>query len=385
MMDKRDYYEVLGVGKTASEDEIKKAYRSLAKKYHPDVSTEKNAEAKFKEVQEAYEVLSDATKRSQYDQFGHAAFDPTYGGGGHGAGFGGAGFEGFDFGDIFSAFFGGGRPGTQGASRNRPHKGADIQRRMTITFEESIFGKKETIKVPVFDECPSCHGSGARTNSDIRTCSRCRGTGEVIMESQTLFGRTQTRTVCPNCRGTGKEIGAKCPTCGGEGQIKVTKEVEIRVPEGIETGQQIRIEGFGNKGQNGGPNGDLYIVFDVTPSEVFAREGDDIVLTVPITFAQAALGADIEVPTLYGNVILKIPPGTQSNTKFRIREKGAPNVRTKIKGDEHIVIQVITPTKLTSEQRRLLEELARAEDASANKSAWEKFKNNYIRSKRPNA
>jgi molecular chaperone DnaJ len=384
-MDKRDYYEVLGVGKSASEDDIKKAYRGLAKKFHPDVSTEANAEAKFKEVQEAYDVLSDSSKRAQYDQFGHAAFDPTYGAGARGAGFGGAGFEGFDFGDIFSAFFGGGqRTGAQGG-RVRPRKGADIQRRMQITFEESIFGKKEVIKVPVYDECPSCHGTGARSASDVHTCSRCHGSGEVTMESQTLFGRTQTRTTCPNCRGTGKEITVRCPNCGGEGQVKITKEVEIRVPEGIETGQQIRIENFGNRGQYGGANGDLYIVFDVIPSDLFVREGDDIVITVPITFAQAALGADIEVPTLYGNVILKIPAGTQSQTKFRIREKGAPNVRSKVKGDEHIIINVVTPTKLTYEQRKLLEELGKVEDSATNKSAWEKFKANFIKSKRPNA
>lgn len=382
-MDKRDYYEVLGVNKSASEDEIKKAYRTLAKKYHPDVSTEANAEAKFKEVQEAYEVLSDSTKKSQYDQYGHAAFDQNYG---RGQGFSGQGFEGFDFGDIFSAFFGGGTRGQQsGGGQTRSRKGADVQRRMTISFEDSIFGKRETIKVPVYDECPTCHGTGARSASDIKTCSKCHGQGTVIMESQTLFGRTQTRTTCPNCHGTGKEITSKCPNCGGEGQVRVQKDVEIRVPEGIETGQQIRIENFGNKGQFGGPNGDLYIVFDVTPSDMFTREGDDIIITVPVTFSQAALGADIEVPTVYGNVVLKVPAGTQSGATFRIREKGAPNVRSKVKGDQHVILSVVTPTRLTYEQKKAFEDLAKLEDSTVNKTAWERFKAGFIKSKKPNA
>jgi molecular chaperone DnaJ len=369
-MEKRDYYDVLGVGKSATDDDIKKAYRTLAKKFHPDVSTEKDAEAKFKEIQEAYEVLSDSEKRSQYDRFGHQANNF---GGGPGGGFGG--FENFDFGDIFSAFFGGQR--TQDQGRARPRKGSDIQRRMTIAFEEAIFGKKEKIKVPTYDECHSCHGSGARSQSDIHTCSRCKGSGSVIVEQQTLLGRTQTRTVCPVCRGTGKEIVNKCSTCGGEGVVKVNKDVEIKVPEGIETGQQIRLEGFGNKGSFGGPNGDLYIVFEVKPSEVFVREGDDIIVSVPISFSQAALGADIEVPTVYGPVILKVPAGTQPNSKFRIKEKGAPNVRTKYKGDEHVIINVITPSKLSPEQRRLFEELEKLSGDVGSQNAWDKFKSNF--------
>jgi len=371
-MDKRDYYEVLGVGKSANDDEIKKAYRTLAKKFHPDVSTEKNAEAKFKEIQEAYEVLSDSEKRTQYDRFGHQT--NNMGGGGPGAGFGG--FENFDFGDIFSAFFGGGAR-SQDQGRARPRKGADIQRRMTIAFEEAIFGKKEKIKVPTYDECGTCHGTGARSASDIHTCSRCKGSGSVIMETQTLLGRTQTRAACPTCHGTGKEITNKCPTCAGEGVVKVNKEVEIKVPEGIETGQQIRLEGFGNKGASGGPNGDLYIVFEVKPSDIFTREGDDILVTVPISFAQAALGAEIEVPTVYGNVMLKIPAGTQPNAQFRLREKGAPNVRTKYKGDEHVIVNVLTPSKLTPEQKRLYEELEKLDTLSGTQNAWDKFKSNF--------
>ncbi|MGD9910415.1 MAG: molecular chaperone DnaJ [Candidatus Izemoplasmatales bacterium] len=372
-MDKRDYYEVLGVSKTASDDEIKKAYRGLAKKYHPDVSSESNAEAKFKEVQEAYDVLSDSTKRSQYDQFGHAGMNGGFGGAG---GFNGAGFENFDFGDIFSAFFGGGaRSG--GNQRNRPRKGSDIQRRMTITFEESIFGKKEVIKVPTFDECHVCHGSGAASSKDIHTCSRCHGSGFVTVEQQSLFGRTQTRTACPVCGGSGKEITNKCSNCHGDGVERVTKEVEIKVPEGIETGQQIRLEGYGNKGSNGGPNGDLYIVFEVSSSNTYTREGDDLIVEVEISFSQAALGDEIEVPTVYGNVLLKIPSGTQSKTKFRLRGKGAPNVRTKQKGDEHVIVNVQTPTKLNNEQKKLFEQLARLDDSV--KSRFRKFKPSFLK------
>jgi len=355
-MDKRDYYEVLGISKTASDDEIKKAYRKLAKKYHPDVSTEANAEAKFKEVQEAYDVLSDQTKRSQYDQFGHQAANGGFGAGG----FGGAGFEGFDFGDIFSAFFGGGQRSSRGTSR--PRKGSDIQRRMSISFEESIFGKTEKIKVPVYDECHVCHGLGAESKKDIKVCSQCGGSGTVVMEQQTLFGRTQTRTTCPTCKGTGKEIINKCSNCNGEGVERVSKEVEIRVPKGIETGQQIRLEGFGNKGSNGGPNGDLYIVFEVRSSDKYIREGDDIIVNVPITFAQAALGTEIKVDTVYGPVMLKIPAGTQSEAKFRLRGKGAPNVRTKQLGDQHVIVTVVTPQKLNNQQKKVFEELLKVED-----------------------
>jgi len=374
-MEKRDYYEVLGISKTASDDEIKKAYRRLAKKYHPDVSTETNAEAKFKEVQEAYDVLSDQTKRSQYDQFGHQAANGGFGAGG----FGGAGFEGFDFGDIFSAFFGGGQRSTSRAT-NRPRKGSDIQRRMSITFEESIFGKTEKIKVPVYDECHVCHGLGAESKKDIKVCSQCGGSGTVIMEQQTLFGRTQTRGTCPICKGTGKEFIKACSNCNGEGVERVNKEVEIRVPKGIETGQQIRLEGFGNKGANGGPNGDLYIVFEVKPSDKFIREGDDIIVNVPLTFAQAALGTEIKVDTVYGQVMLKIPPGTQSESKFRLKGKGAPNIRTKQLGDQHVIVTVVTPQKLNNQQRKVFEDLLRVEDEAApQKNWWDRFKSNFTR------
>jgi molecular chaperone DnaJ len=376
-MGKRDYYEVLGVSKDASDTDIKKAYRKLAKKYHPDVSEDPDAERKFKEVQEAYDVLSDSQKRSQYDHFGHEGANANFGGQGFGGqGFGG-GFDGFDFGDIFSAFFGGERGQQQSSGRARPRKGSDIRRRMSVSFKDSIFGKKEKIKIPVYQECHVCHGSGAKSKDDIKTCPKCHGTGTVIQESQTLFGRTQTRTTCPRCGGTGKIVENPCPNCQGEGVEKVTKTVEVNVPAGIETGQQIRLQGYGNKGMNGGPNGDLYIVFEVQKSDTFRREGDDIVIDVPITFSQAALGDEIEVPTVYGDVMLKIPSGTQSGSKFRIRGKGAPNVRTKRKGDQHVIAHVVTPTKLSTEQKKLFEQLADVEDDPGHKTLWERFKSTF--------
>jgi molecular chaperone DnaJ len=350
MAEKRDYYDVLGIDKNADDAAIKKAYRTLAKKYHPDVSTEDNAEAKFKEVQEAYEVLSDSQKRSQYDQFGHAA--------NNGQGFNTSGFGGFDFdiNDIFSSFFGGG--GSPRGGGNRPRKGQDIQRRMSIKFEDAVFGAKRKIRVTEHKECHVCHGSGAHSKNDVKTCSRCNGRGTVIVEQQSLFGRTRTQTTCPQCHGSGKEITKPCSNCNGEGIESHNKDVEVKIPEGIDTGQQIRMEGYGNKGYNGGPPGDLYLLFDVEPHELFERHGDDIVLEAPITFSQAALGDNITVPTPHGNVKLKIPPGTQSGTTFRLRGKGMPNVRTKRKGDEHVQVNVVTPTKLSRQQTKIFEQLA---------------------------
>ncbi len=353
MADKRDYYEVLGIDKNADDAAIKKAYRTLAKKYHPDVSAEPDAEAKFKEVQEAYEVLSDAQKRSQYDRFGHAA--------NNGAGFNTSGFGGFDFdiNDIFSSFFGGGaRPGA-GGSRRR--KGQDIQRRMSITFEEAVFGAKKKLRVTVHEECHVCHGSGAHSKNDVKTCSRCNGRGSVVVEQQSFFGRTRTQTTCPTCGGSGKEITKKCSNCNGEGIESHNKDIEVTIPAGIDTGQQIRLEGYGNKGSNGGPSGDLYILFDVKPHELYERHGDDILVKIPLTISQAALGDTIKVPTPHGNVKLKIPPGTQSETTFRLRGKGIPNVRTKRNGDEHVLVNVVTPTKLSKQQTKLFEQLSKTD------------------------
>lgn len=375
-MSKRDYYEILGLDKSASAEDIKKAYRKLAKKYHPDVSTEKDAEKKFKEVQEAYDVLSDSQKKAQYDQFGHQAPGGGFGQGG----FSSSGFGDFDFSDIFSSFFGGGASRSRPTQRNAPRKGSDIRKVMTVTFEESVFGKKEKIKVPVYDECHVCHGSGAQSKSDIKTCSRCNGNGQVIMEEQTIFGRTRTRATCPSCGGTGKEIKNKCTNCNGEGVERVTKTVEVKVPAGIDNNQHIRLPGYGNKGQNGGPNGDLYILIKVKPSDEFVRQGDDIIVTQPITFSQAALGDEIKVKTVYGDVMLTIPAGTQSESKFRLRGKGMTNVRTKQKGDQHVIITVATPKKLSAEQKKLFEELAEIEDKpDENKGFWQKFKSNFTK------
>lgn len=373
-MSKRDYYEVLGVSKSASADEIKKSYRKLAKKYHPDVSTEKDAESKFKEVQEAYEVLSDAQKKSQYDQFGHNAPGGGFGEGGFSGGFGD-----FDFGDIFSSFFGGGGQ-RQRQTRNAPRKGSDIRRVMNIDFKDSVTGKTEKINVPIYDECHVCHGSGAKSKNDVQTCSRCHGSGSVTVEQQTIFGRTRTQTICPTCDGTGKEIKNKCPNCHGEGVEKVTKTVEVKVPAGIDNNQHIRLTGYGNKGLNGGPNGDLYILIKVKSSDIFIRQGDDIIIEQPITFSQAALGDEIKVPTVYGDVLLKIPSGTQSESKFRLRGKGMANVRTKQNGDQHVIIKVMTPTKLSSEQKALFESLSKVEDVpTESKSLWKKFKASFTK------
>ncbi len=368
-MSKRDYYEVLGVNKDASKEEIKQAYRKLARKYHPDVSKEDNAETKFKEVREAYEILGDPQKRQQYDQFGHAAnqgqgFD----------GFSGGGFQDFDFDDIFSSFFGGGRRGQR--QSNQPRKGQDIQKRMRVTFEEAVHGAKKKIRTTVYEECSSCHGSGAHSKDDIKTCSRCNGQGAVTMEQQTLFGRTRTQTTCPDCGGSGKTVAKKCDQCNGEGVTGKEKTVSVNVPAGVDTNNQLRMPGYGHKGVNGGPSGDLYIVFDVESDEVFERHGDDLVVEVPITVSQAALGDQIIVPTPYGNVKLKIPAGTQSHKTFRVRQKGMTNIRSKRKGDLHAVIKVMTPTKLTKKQQQLFEQLGKT-NLENEESIWQKVKNKF--------
>lgn len=341
-MSKRDYYEVLGIDRNATKEEIKKAYRKLARKYHPDVSKEPDAEEKFKEVKEAYEVLSDDQKRAQYDQFGHAGTQGAHG-------FGGADFSGFD---IFDFIF------NQGSRRNpnAPRQGADVQYTMRLTFEEAIFGKETEINVPREENCDTCNGTGAKPGTKKHTCTYCHGTGQLSTEQNTPFGRIVNRRTCHYCQGTGETIPNKCTTCGGTGRVKKRSKVKVSIPAGIDDGQQIRLSGKGEPGINGGPPGDLFIVISVQPHEFFEREGDHIFLELPITFAQAALGDEVEVPTVHGKVKLKIPAGTQTGKTFRLRGKGAPNIRGYGNGDQHVKVRVVTPTNLTERQKELLRE-----------------------------
>lgn len=347
MMSKRDYYEVLGVSKSASSDEIKKAYRKLSKKYHPDINKAPDATEKFKEVTEAYETLIDDQKRAHYDQFGHT--DPNQGFGG-GADFGG--FGGFE--DIFNTFFGGGRR----RDPNAPRQGADLQYTMTLSFEEAVFGKETDINIPREETCDTCNGSGAKPGTSPETCTHCQGTGQLNQEQNTPFGRIVNRRVCHFCQGTGKEIKEKCTTCAGSGRVNKRRKIHVKIPAGIDDGQQLRVAGQGEPGINNGPPGDLYIVFHVQNHDFFERNGDDIYCEMPITFVQATLGDEIEVPTLHGKVKLKVPAGTQTGTKFRLRGKGVPNVRGYGVGDQHVVVRIITPTKTTEKQKQLLREFA---------------------------
>lgn len=348
-MNKRDYYEVLGVSKDASEGEIKSAFRRLAKKYHPDVSKEPDAEEKFKEAQEAYAVLSDPDKRRQYDQFGHQAF----------SGAGGAGFDfsGFDFSDIFGDIFGGSFGDFFGGgtrSSTRPTKGRDKLLRINISFEEAVFGTKKTINTEVVEDCSDCRGKGGFGE---QSCSDCHGSGHMTTEQRTMFGTFMTRTTCSSCSGSGKTYERNCSTCRGNGKVTRKKDIEVTIPAGIDTGNQLRLSGKGDAGYNGGPNGDLYLEFIVGKHPIFIREDDDIYLELPITITDAALGSKVEIPTLYGNVKLTIPEGSQTGDKHRLKGKGVPNVQSDRKGDMYVVLNVIIPKKLSKEQKKLFEQL----------------------------
>ena len=362
---KRDYYEVLGVQKNASEDEIKKAYRSLAKKYHPDMNPgDKEAEVKFKEVNEAYAVLSDSEKRSKYDRFGHNAFDPTSGGGGYG-GFGGFNAD-FDFGDIFSSFFGGGS--TSSSSRaNAPREGDDVAARISIDFEEAAFGTKKEVTFARIETCSSCGGSGAESKSDIEKCPECRGSGRISVRQQTILGYMQTQRSCQRCSGRGQIIKSPCKNCNAKGRVRINKKLEVNIPSGIDDRQNIILRGQGSAGINGGPSGDLIIEVRVKEHKIFERSGNNIFCEVPITFTEAALGAEIDVPVLGGSTEkFRIPDETQSGTEFTLKGKGIPDINSKKKGDLIIKVAVETPKNLNNQQKELL--LAFSESLGENNS-----------------
>ena len=369
MADKRDYYEVLGVSKTASDDEIKKAFRTLAKKYHPDMHPgDKECEEKFKEAQEAYAVLSDAEKRKQYDQFGHAAFDGTGGGaGGFGGGFN---FNGADFsdifGDIFGDLFGGGRRG--GRANQGPMKGMNIRKSVRITFEEAVFGCEKELDVVLKDPCPKCNGTGAKPGTSPETCPKCGGKGQVVYTQQSFFGTVQNVQTCPDCQGTGKIIKEKCPDCGGTGYVASKKKISVSIPAGIDNGQSVRIREKGEPGVNGGPRGDLLVEVLVSRSTAFERQDMNIFSNASISFGIAALGGDIRIRTVDGDIIYTVAPGTQSGTRIRLKGKGVPSIRNKaVRGDHYVTLIVNTPTGLNKEAKEALRKFDELTGNSLNK------------------
>jgi len=360
-MNKKDYYEVLGVEKSATEQEIKSAFRKLAKKYHPD-NKQTGDEAKFKEIGEAYAVLSDEQKRRQYDQFGHAAFDGA-------SGYGGFDPGDIDLNDILRSVFGGGFSGTSGfsgfsdfsdffggsaKSSTRARKGRDTLVRLDLSFEEAAFGIDKEIELTLNDTCDECHGKGG---FDETTCEYCHGAGYVVTEQRSLFGVVQSRSSCPKCNGTGKTFKKVCSSCKGTGQVKKKKEISIHIPEGVDTGHQLRISGKGEAGTNGGPNGDIYFEIHVEESDFYERNGEDLTIELPITMPEAVLGCKKEVPTIYGNVIMEIKAGCQSGTKYKLKGKGLKIPNSIRKGDEFVIIKVVTPTKISREQKKLFESL----------------------------
>jgi molecular chaperone DnaJ len=362
MASSKSYYDVLGVSKDADEKEIKSAFRKLAKQYHPDVNKEEGAEAKFKEIGEAYAVLGDAEKRRQYDQFGHEAFTQGASQGGFGGGFGGFGgfnAEDIDLSSIFGDLFGGGMFG--GGSRrnaNRPRKGEDSLVRVNLTFDEAVFGCKKTIEIDLDTECEECNGKGG---SGETTCSTCGGRGRVVSQQRTPFGVFQSESTCPDCGGRGKTYKNTCKECRGNGHVIKKKEIEVTVPEGVDTGHQLRISGKGAAGYNGGPNGDIYIEFRVKEHPLFERKGNDIYVDVPITITDAVLGCKKEVPTLTGTVVLDIDSGSQSGDQLRLRGKGVKDPTSSKKGDMYVVLDVIIPDKLDRKQKELFKELAKTD------------------------
>lgn len=367
-MNKRDYYEVLGVDKSASQADIKSAFRRLAKKYHPDVSKEENAEEKFKEVQEAYAVLSDENRRKQYDQFGHAAFDQNGGGAG---GFGGFDFSDFDFGDIFDNIFGGGFGfGSSSRSRSRASRGSDRLLRIKLSFEEAVYGCSKDITIDVNDSCPECDGKGGFHEE---VCSTCHGSGTVTSEQRTILGSFMSKTTCPHCKGLGKSYKETCRKCSGTGHIKERKTISVTVPKGVDNGNRLRISGKGEAGTNGGPNGDLYLEFVVDAHKFYERDENDIYLELPLTIVEATLGCKKEIPTVQGNVTLTIPAGSENGDKHRLRGKGIINDSTRRTGDMYVILNVKTPQKLSREQKKIFEALANTDLSDSDIKNFEKF------------
>ena len=377
MAEKRDYYEVLGVSKSASKDEIRSAYRTLAKKYHPDLNKDPDAPKKFEEVQEAYDVLNDDNKRRQYDQFGFAAFGQggSTGGAGNpfGEGFSSQGFGDVDLGDIFSSFFGG---GPRRSNRNSgPQKGDDSLYRVRIAFMDAVNGK--TIAIPVnYDEpCEHCHGSGAQSSSDIETCPYCGGRGTISQLQRTIFGVMETQTTCNHCGGSGKIIKNKCPSCGGAGYKRIHKDLDVKIPAGINNGQQIRVQGKGQRGRNGGPNGDLYVEVLVSQHQYFVRDGNDIHMDVPLSFVDCAFGTEIDIPTVYGEVSVKVPEGTQPDQILKLKGRGIKDLRTQKPGDMYVHVKVKTPSGLTRGQKDLLNEFRKQQGKE--ESLYAKWRKNF--------
>ncbi|MBS3968570.1 MAG: molecular chaperone DnaJ [Clostridia bacterium] len=374
MSKKRDYYEVLGLSRNASEEEIKKAYRRLARQYHPDVNPgNSEAEARFKEISEAYEVLRDPQTRARYDQFGHAG---TQNGGFGGAGFGGAG--GFE--DIFDMFFGGGFGG-QGTRRG-PQKGADLRLDLEITLEEAAFGAEKEIELPKLQTCSECEGTGSAPGTFPSSCKVCKGTGQMKTTQKTVLGHFQTIKTCHNCHGTGKVVETPCDGCYGQGRVKQKKKIAITIPAGIDTGARLRVSGEGEPGANGGPEGDLYVYINVKPHKIFERHGDDILCNYSISVIQAMLGDEVKVPTLDGDVKLKIPEGTQSGTSFRLKGKGVQKLRGYGRGDQHVRVKVTVPTNLNEKQKDLIRQFAKTltskNDDGKEKGFFEKVKNAFM-------
>lgn len=353
-MNNTEYYDRLGVSKDASQDEIKRAYRKMSKKYHPDINKEPGAEEKYKEVQEAYETLSDDQKRAAYDQYGPDGANGFGGQGGFGGFDGGAGFGGFE--DIFSSFFGG------GATRNpnAPRQGDDLQYRVNLSFEEAVFGAEKEVHYNREATCKTCSGSGAKPGTSPVTCGRCHGQGVINVDTQTPLGMMRRQVTCDVCHGTGQEIKEPCQTCHGTGHEKQSHKVSVKIPAGVETGQQIRLAGQGEAGFNGGPYGDLFVIINVNPSDKFTRDGSTIYYTLNISFVQAALGDTVEVPTVHGNVEMTIPAGTQTGKTFRLKGKGAPRLRGGSQGDQHVTVKIVTPTKLNDAQKEALLAFAKA-------------------------